>query len=142
MPHHNFASTPAERSELMRQIRSRNTKPELLVRSITHRMGYRFRLHDKGLPGKPDLVFPGRKKVIFVNGCFWHRHQCPVGQKIPRSNEDYWIPKLKRNRERDEIILLNLKELGWTTLVLWECELKNIDIIKSKIKQFLDNSGQ
>jgi DNA mismatch endonuclease, patch repair protein len=113
----------ARRSENMRRIRSKSTAPEVFIRSLVHRLGFRFRLHRKDLPGKPDLVFPGRRKIIFVHGCFWHLHggSCKVA-RIPRSNAEYWIPKLRRNKERDAEHVRLLKEMGWTPLVIWECE--------------------
>jgi DNA mismatch endonuclease, patch repair protein len=111
------------RSANMRQIKSKNTGPELLLRRLLHARGYRFRLHRKGLPGKPDLVFPSRKKVIFVHGCFWHQHPgCREG-RLPGSRAAYWQPKLQLNQERDAAALSALKEQGWQYLVIWECEL-------------------
>lgn len=123
----------------MGKIRSKNTSPELVVRKLVFSLGYRYRLHRKDLPGKPDLVFPGRKKVIFVHGCFWHQHQNP-GCKIartPKSNKDYWLPKLKRNAERDVRHQRELIELGWDVLVLWECETQKPDVMAEKIESFL-----
>ena len=108
----------------MALIRKRDTKPELVVRRMVHRMGYRFRLHRRDLPGTPDLVFPARRKVILVHGCFWHRHDCPLGSKAPRARPEYWIPKLERNRQRDVVTLESLAALGWTALVIWECEVR------------------
>ena len=91
---------------------------------MAHGMGYRYRLHRKDLPGKPDLAFPGRRKVIFVHGCFWHQHACPRGARSPKSSRDYWIPKLKRNKQRDAENQSRLREMGWKVLVIWECEMK------------------
>src|SRR5580698_10228568 len=114
-----------QRSANMRQIRSENTAPELLLRKMLHRLGYRFRVHRKDLPGKPDLVFPSRRKVIFVHGCFWHQHpQCREG-RVPGSRVEYWGPKLRRNQERDAAAQAALKEQGWLSLTIWECELKD-----------------
>lgn len=111
------------RSENMRRIKSKNTKPEALLRSLLHRQGYRFRIHCKDLPGKPDIVFPGRRKVVFVHGCFWHQHQdCREG-RVPSSRQDYWGPKLKRNRERDAAAIAELRERGWEVEIVWECEV-------------------
>lgn len=132
-----FESTPPARRALMSHIRSKGTKPELYVRSIVHKMGYRFRLHYKGLPGSPDLAFPGRKKVIFVHGCFWHRHDCAVGRKSPRTNEDYWEPKFRRNVERDASNRFELCNLGWSSLVVWECEIRDEAALRFRIRQFL-----
>src|SRR5215475_4488942 len=105
-----------DRSANMRAIRSKDMKPELAVRSLVHRMGYRYRLHRHDLPGRPDMVFPGRKKVIFVHGCFWHSHNCKVAH-VPKSNRDYWGPKLERNRMRDEKNLAALEAAGWQSWV-------------------------
>src|ERR1700686_148234 len=107
----------------MRQIPSKNTTPEIILRSIVHRLGYRFRLHRKDLPGKPDLVFPGRRKVIFLHGCFWHQHSgCREG-RLPGTRREYWEPKLARNRERDATAQAALKSQGWSVFTVWECEL-------------------
>lgn len=127
----------AGRSELMATIRKTNTKPELIVRRLAHRLGYRFRLHRRDLPGTPDLVFPGRKKVIFVHGCFWHRHGCDAGRKHPAKNLQYWAPKLQRNQERDTRNLAALDEAGWRSLVLWECQLGDLDAVADRIRDFL-----
>ena len=125
------------RSENMRQIRSKDTKPEVLLRSLLHKLGYRFRLHRKDLPGKPDIVFPGRRKAIFVHGCFWHQHaNCPEG-RLPRTRSEYWTPKLTRNVERDRNHLEKLSRLGWKALVLWECEIHETEAVKRKLKRFL-----
>lgn len=124
------------RSENMRRIRSKGMLPELAVRSMVHRMGYRFRLHRKDLPGKPDLVFVSRRKVIFVHGCFWHAHACKIAH-APKSNADYWGPKLKRNQVRDKNNLKALTVLGWKPLVIWECEMKNETGLPKRIRAFL-----
>src|SRR4051794_30888095 len=113
----------------MRQIKSKGMKPELLVRSLVHKMGYRFRLHRKALPGKPDLVFGPKRKVIFVHGCFWHGHDdqaCP-DRRTPKSNLSYWTPKLARNKQRDAEHLSSLKAAGWRPMVIWECEVRKPD---------------
>jgi DNA mismatch endonuclease (patch repair protein) len=115
-------------SERMAAIRGRNTKPELEVRRLVHRMGYRFRLHRSDLPGSPDLVFPGRRAVILVHGCFWHQHDCKLGRKLPRARPEYWLPKLSRNKARDIIVLDQLEASGWMTLVIWECELADLAV--------------
>ena len=116
--------SPAALSRHMALIRKRDTKPELVVRRMAHRLGYRFRLHRRDLPGTPDLVFPARRKVILVHGCFWHRYDCPLGRKAPRARPEYWIPKLERNRQRDVVTLESLAALGWTALVIWEYEVR------------------
>jgi DNA mismatch endonuclease, patch repair protein len=124
-------------TERMRRIRKTDTKPEMIVRRLLHAMGYRYRLHDKRLPGNPDIVLPRHRKVILVHGCFWHRHDCPDGRKLPRSKPDYWGPKLERNRQRDEQGVAQLRELGWDVLVVWECELKPAAALVDKLKSFL-----
>ncbi|MCB1440667.1 MAG: DNA mismatch endonuclease Vsr [Nitratireductor sp.] len=134
--------SPSKRSLNMSAIKSTGMKPEMLVRSMVHRMGYRFRLHSKDLPGKPDLVFRSRKKVIFVHGCFWHQHrkvECLDGRQ-PKSNTNYWAKKLARNVERDASNKMELLALGWKVLVLWECEVLGANIaLERRIRQFLEN---
>jgi len=127
------------RSELMSRIRSKNSKVELLVRSLVHRMGYRFRLHRKDLPGKPDLVFAGRRKVVFVHGCFWHWHPDPNCKqaRMPKSRQEFWRPKLEGNRRRDSENRQKLIELGWEVLEIWECEARDPEKIQSRIRDFL-----
>lgn len=121
----------------MSAIRSKGMKPELQVRRLVHRMGYRYRLHRKGLPGKPDLVFGPRKAVIFVHGCFWHQHDCQDGHR-PKSNTSYWDEKLRRNVERDERVQAELKDMGWRVLVVWECETTHSDDLEKRLRDFLD----
>lgn len=117
--------TPEQRSRTMRAVRSRDTNPELAVRRFLHATGLRYRLHDKRLPGSPDLVFPKRHTVVFVHGCFWHQHpNCPAASS-PQSNIDYWSRKLSGNVERDERNRVALEALGWKVLVIWECEVRN-----------------
>lgn len=129
--------SPEQRSDNMRKIRSKGTKPELIVRRLTYAMGYRYRLHYGKLPGKPDMVFPGRRKVIFVHGCFWHQHEECSSGRTPKSHIEYWGPKLKKNRNRDAFNLVKLREMRWDVLVVWECELKDIERIKEKLDSFL-----
>lgn len=132
--------TPAERSERMSRIRGRDTKPELIVRRLIHSLGFRYRLHRRDLPGTPDLVFPSRRKVIFVHGCFWHRHpdpQCKLA-RVPKSNPDFWLPKLTRNRERDVVDQAQLLASGWSVMVIWECELRDLEVIAKHVKEYLD----
>jgi DNA mismatch endonuclease (patch repair protein) len=127
------------RSENMRRIRSQNTKPELVLRSLLHQLGYRFRLHRKDLPGKPDIVFPGRRKVIFVHGCFWHQHSgCREGRP-PGTHQDYWGPKLARNVERGVRAILQLEEVGWAAIVVWECEISSQELLLNRLRAFLDS---
>ena len=116
--------TIQHRSWLMSQIRSRNTKPELAVRRALHALGYRYHLDVSALPGKPDLVFPSRKKIIFVHGCYWHAHTCRFGRSQSKSNVDFWVEKLRSNVARDRRVINELKQLGWEVHVIWECEVK------------------
>jgi DNA mismatch endonuclease, patch repair protein len=118
--------TARERSERMSRIRHKDSKAELVVRRLTHGLGYRYRLHGGTLPGKPDLVFAARKKVIFVHGCFWHRHPDPECRlaRLPKSRQDFWLPKLEGNRLRDERNEQSLLDMGWTYLIVWECQTK------------------
>ena len=135
--------SPEVRSATMRAIRSKGMKPELAVRRLVHAMGYRYRLHRHDLPGRPDMVFPGRHKIIFVHGCFWHQHPEPACKLAhrPRSNLLYWEPKLRRNRERDSEHQVRLRELGWGVLVIWECELKGDHDLDKRIREFLKIPG-
>lgn len=132
--------TPERRSENMRRIKSKGMKPERLVRSIVHGLGYRYRLHRADLPGKPDLVFPARRKIIMVHGCFWHGHDdpaCVVGRRQPKSNLKYWLPKLARNKSRDRQHDALLSSLGWSVLTVWECETRNKAILTERLLTFL-----
>lgn len=129
--------TPEERSRVMASVHGVNTTPEKMVRSLIHRMGYRFRLNVKDLPGKPDIVLPRHKKIIFIHGCFWHQHEgCPHAAR-PASNTDYWNKKLDRNVVRDSSNLEKLAYLGWQVLVIWECEIKRQDLLLDKLTTFL-----
>lgn len=119
--------SPEERSRRMALVRSTDTKPEMRVRRLVHGLGYRYVLHDKRLPGTPDLVFPSRKRVVFVHGCFWHRHRCPKGDRMPATRVDFWGPKLEGNRRRDARVVRELRRLGWRTLIVWECRTKPSD---------------
>ena len=124
---------------MMAAVRSKNTKPEMLVRRLVHGMGYRYRLHRPDLPGKPDLVLSGRRKIIFIHGCFWHQHGKVVCKDsgIPKTRQEYWIPKLEGNRKRDRRAAGLLRREGWDVLVVWECELRDVEKIERKIKKFL-----
>ena len=124
------------RSRNMSKIRSGDTKPEMLVRRLLHRAGYRYRLHRMDLPGKPDLVFGPRRKVIFIHGCFWHQHDCLDGRK-PQSNTGYWHAKLERNVKRDRQNVEQLIQSGWDVLTLWECEMKSADALLGRLREFL-----
>ena len=129
--------TPQHRSWNMSRIRSANTKPEMIVRSLLHRMGYRFRLHRKDLPGKPDIVLPKFKAIIFIHGCFWHRHINCKYAYMPKSKQKFWETKFKSNVERDKKVRKQLEEKGWKNLIIWECELLNIESVKNKLKDYL-----
>jgi DNA mismatch endonuclease (patch repair protein) len=123
----------------MRRIKSGNTKPELLVRKLVHALGYRYRLHRRDLPGKPDLTFASRRKVIFVHGCFWHGHgigECP-DRRRPKSNLSYWNPKLARNQQRDQQTQAALEQAGWQVLVIWDCETGSREALAAKLTAFL-----
>jgi DNA mismatch endonuclease (patch repair protein) len=131
--------SPAARSERMARIKGKNTGPEIVVRRLAHALGYRHRLHASKLPGRPDLVFPGRRKVVFIHGCFWHRHQarsCKLA-RLPKSKLDFWGPKLEGNAKRDEKVRRRLRGLGWQSLVIWECQVKNKTALERKIRRFL-----
>ena len=132
--------TPKQRSERMSRIRGKDTKVEMTVRRLVHSLGYRYRLHRRDLPGKPDMVFPGRHKVIFVHGCFWHRHPDPNCSlaRLPKSRLDFWVPKLSGNRERDLRNQARLTALNWEYLVVWECQLKDREVLAARIKEFLN----
>jgi DNA mismatch endonuclease (patch repair protein) len=120
----------------MKSVRTKDTGPEILVRKLLYAMGYRFRLHRKDLPGTPDIVFPSRKKVIFVHGCYWHGHGCNKG-RAPKSKLNYWMPKIAKNRERDEKKSTELDLLGWKVLTVWQCELNDIEALGSRLVAFL-----
>ena len=125
------------RSENMRRIRGKDTVPELTVRKVLRSMGFiGYRIHRKDLPGKPDIAFIGKKKAILIHGCFWHGHDCKEGIRKPKSNLEYWIPKIEKNRQRDEVTLEKLNEAGWDVLIVWDCELYNIDLIKERLLVF------
>lgn len=135
--------SPAERSERMGRVRNKDTKPEMLVRRLVHSMGYRYRLHSGKLPGRPDMVFVGRRKVIFVHGCFWHRHSevtgeaCPL-TRTPKSRVAFWEAKFEGNKERDRRNLANLREDGWDPLVVWECQTRDVERLASRVGRFLN----
>lgn len=129
--------TPDERSRVMRAVKGKNTKPEMIVRRMAHALGYRYRLHRKDLPGSPDLVFAGRKAVIFVHGCFWHGHDCTRGSRQPKTNAEFWRTKIARNMSRDAANLQALEDQDWRALVLWECELKDREALAERLRGFL-----
>ena len=128
-----------KRSEIMGCIRSKDTKPEMTVRSLTHRLGYRFRLHRSDLPGCPDLVFPKHRKIIFVHGCFWHRHEGCRKASTPKTRTDFWTTKLESNKARDAKNEWLLREAGWNVMIVWECETRNSEKLAGRISGFLRN---
>ena len=130
--------TQQQRSETMRAVRGKDTGPEWFVRRLLHGQGYRYRLHDPDLPGKPDLVFASRGKVIFVHGCFWHAHGCRYGQ-APKSKLDYWLPKLEANKGRDREKASQLRALGWSVVTVWQCETLSPKRLYRKLQRFLDS---
>lgn len=132
--------TPDQRRRIMQSVGTKDTGPEMVVRRIAHRLGYRYRLHRKDLPGSPDLVFPTRRKAVFVHGCFWHGHGCPKG-RLPKSRPEFWVPKIERNRERDAGAVRALEDRGWESLTLWQCETKDAEAIKAKLVDFLGPPG-
>lgn len=131
--------TPEQRRRIMQSVGTKDTGPELVVRRVLHALGYRFRLHRRDLPGKPDIVLPGRRKVIMVHGCLWHGHNCPKG-RLPKSREDYWGPKIAANRRRDVDKEKALRRLGWDVLTVWQCETKNSESLADLLTGFLGPS--
>ena len=139
VPNSLFDDVPPGRRRLMATIKSKDTLPELHVRRLAHRLGYRYALHRRDLPGKPDIVFPARHKVIFVHGCFWHQHslrECRAAT-VPRVRQHYWLPKLRANVERDARAIASLRENGWESLVIWECEINDSKMIENTLILFL-----
>ena len=128
--------TPDQRRRIMKAVKTKNTGPELVVRKALTSLGYRYRLHRKDLPGSPDIAMIGRKKAIFVHGCFWHGHECQKG-KAPKSKLEYWGPKLKANRDRDERKARELRDLGWSVLTVWQCELQDLESLRARLVDFL-----
>lgn len=126
----------------MQAVRSKDTKPELAVRRLACELGYRYRLHRKDLPGKPDLAFIGRRKAVFVHGCFWHGHDCARGARQPKTNNVYWVEKIARNQARDQVHLATLSARGWRILVIWECELKQLDLMRARLAAFLESRDE
>lgn len=129
-----------QRSRIMRAVKDRDTKPELAVRRLLHRMGYRYRLHRKDLLGKPDIVFGPRRRVVFVHGCFWHGHSCKRGNRLPKTNTEYWKAKIARNVARHSDQLDGLAADGWSGLTIWECELADADAVTERLRAFLDGN--
>lgn len=125
---------PVVRRRTMQAVKSENTGAEMFVRRLVHSLGFRYKLHGRDLPGCPDLVFPSRRKVIFVHGCFWHGHTCARGARVPKTNTAYWTAKIDRNRKRDKTVRASLRKLGWTILVVWECQIRNSSLTTRLIK--------
>lgn len=124
--------TSEKRRFIMQQVKQKNTGPEMAVRSLLHRLGYRFRIHRKDLPGTPDIVFPSRRLAIFVHGCFWHGHECKKGH-APKSRLTYWLPKIEGNKQRDHRNQTGLIEAGWQVEVVWQCETSDVEALKEKL---------
>lgn len=129
---------PRQRSARMALVRGKNTKPELLVRRLVHGLGYRYRLHQRDLPGTPDLVFSARGKVILVHGCFWHRHGGCALARLPKSRSEFWLPKLEGNATRDARNVRALRRLGWGVMTIWECQLRDTARLVGRMRRFLD----
>lgn len=131
-------------SRVMRAVKSGGTTPEMVVRRMVHGMGFRYRLHVEGLPGKPDLVFPRLRKVIFVHGCFWHGHSCARGGRVPKTRRDYWVAKVGRNRVRDAKSVRALRREGWGVMTVWECELRagGIERARGRVGRFLEGGSR
>ena len=134
--------TPEKRSAVMRRVKGRDTSPELKVRRLLTGLGARYRLHRKDLPGRPDVVMPGRRLAIFVHGCFWHGHDCVRGGRVPKANRDYWLGKVGRNRERDGDSRAALEAAGWRVEVIWECELKDEAALLERLAEVLADQGR
>ena len=132
-----WEGVPEVRRRTMAAIKGRDTKPELAVRSLLHRLGYRYRVHAAGLPGRPDIIFPGRHKAIFVHGCFWHGHEGCGLNRAPKSRRHYWDPKLQSNKDRDARVRASLEALGWQSAIVWECETANSDRLAAVLVGFL-----
>lgn len=133
--------TPKQRSDRMSLVRGKNTKPEMRVRRLVHAMGFRYRLHRRDLPGTPDLVFVGRRKLLYVHGCYWHRHTDPACKlaRLPKSRLEFWLPKLDSNAARDRQNQKRVREMGWGYLIIWECQLGNEAFLRCQIEEFLND---
>ena len=133
--------SPETRSWMMAQVKSKDTKPEMLVRRLTHGLGYRYRLHRRDLPGQPDLVFAGKRSVIFVNGCFWHFHTGCEKSRVPSTNRDYWLAKLEGNLARDAKNIALLEAKGWSVMTVWECQADDVEALAGRLALFLGRAG-
>ncbi len=131
------AEDPAKRSAIMRAVKSRDTSPELAVRALLRRFAPHYRLHRKDVPGNPDIAYIGKKRAIFVHGCFWHGHDCARGARMPKANADYWRAKIARNRARDEANASRLAALGWRAMIVWECEIRDVEALEKRLREFL-----
>ncbi len=131
--------TPHKRSKIMAAVRSKDTKPEMMIRRLVYSMGYRYKLHSDALPGKPDLVFSSKKKVVFVHGCFWHGHNGCNKAQLPKSRTDFWQDKIENNVRRDKRVKRALNRKGWRYLIIWQCQINNLEKVKAKIYTFLNN---
>lgn len=134
--------TPEQRSAVMRRVKARNTGPEIAVRRLLWGAGYRYRLHRADLPGRPDLSLASRRAAIFVHGCFWHGHDCVRGARKPKANADYWAAKIIRNRDRDARAVSALAKLGWRSIVIWECELREPQVLLARLRRALDQAAR
>jgi len=132
-----MATVSSVRRKTMQAVKSKNTRPEMIVRRLVYGMGYRYRLHKKDLPGKPDMVFGPARKIIFVHGCFWHGHACKRGARMPKTNQQYWKTKLERNKKRDSEHQHKLRAMKWQVLTIWECETRDTDKLAERIAAFL-----
>lgn len=137
-----WPDVPEARRNVMRANKGKDTKPELVLRSMLHRMGYRYRLHRRGLPGKPDIVFPAKRKAVFVHGCFWHGHVACRRANVPKTRAGYWSSKLEANRERDRRAVEQLLGMGWQSITVWECEMSNPEAVAARIAAFLGAPGK
>lgn len=133
--------TAEKRSAIMSRIKGENTKPEILVRKVIHSLGYRFRLHSKKLLGKPDIVFPRHRKIIFVNGCFWHGHTGCSRSALPSTNKEFWRDKIVRNKARDISVRRKLNREGWKLLVVWQCQTRNLESLSKRLATFLKSEN-
>jgi DNA mismatch endonuclease (patch repair protein) len=130
--------TPEQRSAVMRKVPGKDSSAEMKLRRLLTRMGLRYRLHRKELPGSPDVAMPGRKAAVFVHGCFWHGHDCRRGARMPKANAEYWTAKIARNRARDAAAVTALEAMGWRPLVVWECELKDEAQVEARVRELLE----
>jgi DNA mismatch endonuclease (patch repair protein) len=133
--------SPSRRSEIMSQIKSKDTWPEMRVRRLLHGLGYRYVLHRRDLPGAPDIVFPSRRKIVFVHGCFWHQHKGCIDGRIPKTRVAYWKPKLQRNVERNRLNISRLRHAGWKVMQIWECSTTQDNILRKRLSRFLGEPG-